>query len=101
MSSSISDRRKRGRPKGSKNKNKNKKQCQSDETERNFEAAFGHVDTHLPSQLSDSNSKLDEKIHFGMFGGGDSDGDDEALGTKSDDEERNVGFGSADVFDVQ
>ena len=95
--SSTSNNRKRGRPKGSKSKSK-KKQCQSDESDHNFEAAFGHVDTHLPPCSPDS--KLDEDNHFGMFGGN-SDGDSEALAGNLDDDETNVGFGSADIFDVE
>ena len=98
--SSTSIPRKRGRPKGSNKSKSKKKQRESVESDRNFEAAFGHVDTHLPPCSLDSNLDEDEDNHFGMFGGN-SDGDSEALAGNLDDDETNVGFSAADILNVE
>ena len=99
-------KKKRGRPKGSKNrKSKRKKIADAINADAEFGSAFGHIPINDKTMVGEEGgNNSDESIHFGMRNdppGNDYNEEDDMNTTVNDDENENVGFGSADIYDVE
>ena len=108
-SSTNNAKKKRGRPKGSKNKSKKQKEVEASSINLEFENAFGHVvvgnndegATNNVEARNNTEEGSDDSLHFGMGNappGIDDDLSEEGNATTERDE--NIGFGSADMYDV-
>lgn len=93
--------RKRAPAKNSRNNQQKEKRRRIEESDRNFGEAFGHVDP--ATALSPSTSGvIDDDDHFGMVDARNVADDEEELENFDvNDDDTEVGFGLADIFDVE